>query len=134
MVAQYARIARRSAVMAAVVAVVMAALFGALVGGKGLIGAVIAAAVVALFFGISVVTVSRAARISPQVMMATALGTFIVKILLLLAFVGAFEDTTAFNPSAFGLTALACILAYTAGHVVWSIRLNALYVEPDGER
>jgi ATP synthase protein I len=134
MVAQYAWIARRSAVMAAVVAAVMAALFGVLDGGKGLAGAAIAAAVVALFFGISLIAVSRAARISPQAMMATALGTFIVKILLLLAFVGAFEDTTAFNPTAFGLTALACILAYTGGHVVWSLRQKALYVEPDGER
>ena len=67
-------------------------------------------------------------------MMAAALGTFIVKIVLLLAFVGAFEDTTAFNPKAFGLTALACILAYTGAQVVWSMRLKALYVEPDGER
>jgi ATP synthase protein I len=134
MVAQYARIARRSAAVAAATAVVMAVLFSAVAGGKGLIAAVIAAVIVALFFGISVITVSRAARISPQAMMAAALGTFIVKILLLLAFVGAFENTTAFSPSAFGLTALACILAYTAGHVVWSIRLKALYVEPDGER
>jgi ATP synthase protein I len=134
MVAQYARIARRSAVVAAVAAVVMAALFTALSGGKGLIGALIAVAIVALFFGISVVAVGRAARISPQAMMATALGTYIVKILLLLVFVGAFEDTTAFNPKAFGLTALACILVYCAAQVVWSLRMKALYVEPDGER
>jgi ATP synthase protein I len=134
MVAQYARIARRSAVVAAVAAVVMAALFTALSGGKGLIGALIAVAIVALFFGISVVVVGRAARISPQAMMATALGTYIVKILLLLVFVGAFEDTTAFNPKAFGLTALACILVYCAAQVVWSLRMKALYVEPDGER
>lgn len=134
MVANYARIARRSAVVAAVAAVVMAALFGALSGGKGLIGAVIAVAVVAAFFGISVVAVGRAARISPAAMMATALGTYIVKILLLLAFVGAFENTTAFDPKAFGLTALACILVYTGAQVVWSLRMKALYVEPDGER
>jgi ATP synthase protein I len=134
MVAQYARIARRSAVVAAVAAVIMAALFTALSGGKGLIGALIAVAIVALFFGISVVVVGRAARISPQAMMATALGTYIIKILLLIVFVGAFEDTTAFNPKAFGLTALACILVYTGAQVAWSLRLKALYVEPDGER
>ena len=134
MVANYVRIVRRSAAAAAVVAAIMVALGAVLGGSKGLIGALIAVAVVALFFGISVVAVSRAARISQQAMMATALGTYIVKILLLLAFVGAFENTTVFNPKAFGLTALACILVYTGAQVVWSWRMKALYVEPDGER
>ena len=110
--ANYARIARRSAATAAVAAVIM----------------------VALFFGISVIAVSRAARVSPQAMMVTALVTFLVKILLLIIFVGQFQDTTAFNPKAFGLTALVCILAYTGAQVFWSMRLKMLYVEPDGER
>jgi ATP synthase protein I len=134
MVAQYARIARRSAATAAIVAAVAIVLAAVIAGGKGLIGAAIGVAIVALFFGISVVAVGRAARISPQAMMATALGTFIVKILLLLVFVGEFQNTTVFNPKAFGLTALACILAYTGAQVMWSMRLKALYVEPDGER
>ncbi|HTW00047.1 MAG TPA: hypothetical protein VMF87_07070 [Streptosporangiaceae bacterium] len=118
----------------ALAAIVMAALGFALGGSKGLIGAAIGVAVVALFFGISVLAVGRAARISPQAMMATAVGTYIVKIILLLAFVGAFQDTTAFSPKAFGLTALACILVYTGAQVVWSMRLKTPYVEPDGER
>jgi ATP synthase protein I len=134
MVAQYARIARRSAATAAIAAAIMIVLAAVIGGGKGLLGAAIGVAVVALFFGISVIAVSRAARISPQAMMATALGTFIVKILLLLVFVGAFQNTTVFNPKAFGLTALVCILAYTGAQVMWSMRLKALYVEPDGER
>jgi ATP synthase protein I len=134
MLANYAQIARRSAVVAAVAAVVLVALGFALGGTKGLIGAVIGVAVVAAFFGISVLAVGRAARVSPQAMMATAVGTYIVKIILLLAFVGAFENTTAFSPKAFGLTALGCILVYTGAQVVWSMRLKTLYVEPDGER
>jgi ATP synthase protein I len=134
MVAQYARIVRRSAAVAAVAAAIMIALAAALGGSKGLIGAVIGVAVVAVFFGISVVAVGRAARVSPQAMMATAVGTYIAKILLLLVFVGAFQNTTAFSPKAFGLTALVCILAYTGAQVMWSMRLKMLYVEPDGER
>jgi ATP synthase protein I len=134
MVAQYARIARRSAATAAVAAVIMAVLFTIIGGSKGLIGALIGVALVALFFGISVIAVGRAARVSPQAMMATAVGTYIVKILLLLIFIGQFQGTTAFDPKAFGLTALACILAYTGAQVIWSMRLKALYVEPDGER
>jgi|SRR5208282_1916701 len=134
MAANYARIARRSAAVAAVVAVIMAVLAAVLGGSKGLIGALLGVAMVAFFFGISVVAVGRAARVSPQAMMATAVATYLVKILLLLIFVGQFQDTTAFNPKAFGLTALGCILAYTGAQVIWSMRLKMLYVEPDGER
>ena|SRR5215831_3242896 len=134
MMANYARIAWRSAATAAVAAVIMVALATGLAGLKGLFGALLAVAVVALFFGISLFVVSRAARVSPQAMMAAALITFLVKILLLIIFVGQFQDTTAFNPKAFGLTALVCILAYTGAQVIWSMRLKMLYVEPDGER
>lgn len=134
MVAHYARIVRRSAATAAVAAAIMTGLATVISGSKGLIGAAIGVAVITLFFGISVIAVGRAARVSPQAMMATAVGTYIVKILLLLVFLGEFENATAFNPKAFGLTALACILAYTGAQVVWSMRLKMLYVEPDGER
>ena len=132
--ANYARIARRSAATAAVAAVIMVALATGLAGLKGLFGALLGVAVVALFFGISLFAVSRAARVSPQAMMVTALVTFLVKILLLIIFVGQFQDTTAFNPKAFGLTALVCILAYTGAQVIWSMKLKMLYVEPDRER
>jgi ATP synthase protein I len=134
MLANYAQIVRRSAVVTAIAAVVVAALALALGGSKGLIGALIGVALVALFFGTSVFVVSRAARISPQAMMATAVGTYLVKIVLLLVFLRAFQNTTAFSPKAFGLTALCCILVYTGAQVGWSMRLKALYVEPDGER
>jgi ATP synthase protein I len=134
MVGNYARIAWRSAAVGAVAAVIMAVLAAVLGGSKGLIGALLGVAVVALFFGISVVVVSRAARVSPQAMMMAAIVTYLVKIVLLLIFVGQFQNTTAFNPKAFGLTALVCILAYTGAQVIWSMRLKMLYVEPDRER
>jgi ATP synthase protein I len=134
MLANYARIVRRSAVVAALAAVVMAALGFALGGSKGLIGAAIGVGVVAFFFGASVFVVSRAARVSPQAMMAAALGTYLVKILILIVIFGQLQDTTTFNPKAFGLTILVCVLVYSAAQVIWSMRLKMLYVEPDGER
>jgi ATP synthase protein I len=130
MLADYARIARRSAAAAAAVGVVMAIVAMATDGAKGLLGAVLGMALVAVFFAISIVAVSRAARKSPQAMMATALSTFIVKILLLMFFLLQFSSTTVFSPRLFGLTALACILAWTASQVIWSLRLKTLYVEP----
>jgi ATP synthase protein I len=134
MLASYARIVRRSAAVAAIAAAVMVALSGALAGSKGLIAAGIAIGLVAVFFGISVLAVGRAARISPQAMMATAVGTYLFKIIVLLILVGQFQNSTAFNPRLFGLTAIVLVLVYSAAQIVWSMRMKLLYVEPDGER
>jgi ATP synthase protein I len=132
MLANYARIVRRSVMTTAAVGVVMIAVSAAVAGTKGLIGAALGIALVAIFFGISVVAVGRAARRSPQAMMITALTTYIVKILVLLFFVVRFSSTTVFSSRMFGLTALACILAWSASQVLWSMRLKAPYVEPSG--
>jgi ATP synthase protein I len=133
MLANYARIIRRSAAITAAAGVVMAIVSVAVGGGKGLLGAVLGIALVAAFFAISVLAVGRAARVSPQAMMVTAMTTYIAKILILLFFVVRFSTTTVFNPRLFGLTALACILVWCASQVAWSLRLKAPYVEPSGE-
>ncbi len=134
MLANYAKIARRSGAVALAVAVIMAAISTAVGGSKGLLGAGIAAAVVAAFFGLSVLVVGRAARVSPQAMMGAAVATYLVKIIILLALVGEFQNTTDFNGKLFGITAVVLVLAYSAAQVLWSVKLKALYVEPDGER
>jgi ATP synthase protein I len=134
MLASYARILRRSAAVTAAVAAVMVALSTVIGGGKGTLGSLLGIAIVAAFFAISVIAVGAAARVSPQVMMITAMATYLVKILLLLIFVAQFNNSTAFNPRLFGLTAIVCILTWSASQVTWSLRLKILYVEPDGER
>ncbi|HEX9033581.1 MAG TPA: hypothetical protein VF834_17200 [Streptosporangiaceae bacterium] len=132
MLANYARIVRRSAVITAVAAAIMLAVCGVVGGAKGLIAGVIAIVLVAAFFGISIFAVGKAAKVSPQLMMMTALGTYLLKILVLLILVGQFQDSTAFNPRLFGLTAIVCVLVYSAAQIVWSMRLKTPYVEPDG--
>ena len=134
MLASYGPIARRSAVMTAAAAVLMVALSAGLGGVKGLIGGVLGVALVAVFFAISIAAVSRAAKVSPQAMMITALTSYIVKILLLMVVVAKFSGTTVFNGKLFGLTAIVCVLVWTGAQVLWSMRLKMLYVEPDGER
>jgi ATP synthase protein I len=132
MLANYAQIVRRSVLTTAAVGAVMIVVSVAVGGTKGLLGAVLGVALVAVFFAISVFAVGRAARRSPQAMMVTALTTYIVKILLLLFFVVRFAGTTVFSSRLFGLTALACILAWSASQVLWSMRLKVPYVEPSG--
>jgi ATP synthase protein I len=132
MLANYAQIVRRSALTTAAVAAAMAVISLAIGGSKGLIGALLGTALVAVFFAISVVAVGWAARKSPQAMMITAMTTYIAKILLLLFFVVRFATTTAFNSRLFGVTALVCILAWSASQIFWSMRLKTPYVEPSG--
>ena len=134
MLANIAPMARRSAAVTAAVAAVMVMISVVLGGQKGLIGAALAVAVVAAFFGLSVLALSRAAKISPQAMMLAGLGTYVFKILVLLFLVGRFQNSTAFSPWLFGLTAIVLVLVYDIALAVnWS-RTKMLYVEPDGER
>lgn len=130
MVASYVRIVRRSAAAAAIAAAVMIALAAGLAGTRGLVGAAIGVGIVAAFFAISVIVVGRAARVSPQAMMVAAITTYLVKIVILLILVGQFQNSAAFNPRMFGMTAIVCVIVYSAAQVVWSMRLKTLYVDP----
>jgi ATP synthase protein I len=134
MPATYAVILRRSAMLTAPVALLMIVLGVALGGTKGLLGAALGVGVVIAFFGISVLVVGRAAKVSPQVMMAAAVATYLVKIIVLIVLVGIFQDSTAFDGRFFGLTVIVCVLAYSAAQMVWSMRLKTLYVDPDRDR
>jgi ATP synthase protein I len=134
MLANIAPMARRSAAVTAIAAAVMVALSAALGGHKGAIGAAIAVVVVAAFFGLSVLALSRAAKVSPQAMMLAGMGTYLVKIIVLLFLVGRFQNSTAFSPWLFGLTAIVLVLVYDIALIVSFQRTKMLYVEPDGER
>ena len=123
MPAYYAVILRRSAMLTAPVALLMIVL-----------GAALGVALVIAFFGISVLVVGRAAKVSPQAMMAAAVGTFLVKIIVLIILLGSFQNSTAFNDKLFGLTVIVCVLAYSAAQMISSIRLKMPYVEPDRKR
>jgi len=134
MSAYYAVILRRSAMLTAPVALLMIVLGAVLGGTKGLLGAALGVALVIAFFGISVLVVGLAAKVSPQAMMAAAVGTFLVKILVLIILVGSFQNSTAFNDKLFGLTVIVCVLAYSAAQMISSMRLKMPYVEPDRDR
>jgi ATP synthase protein I len=131
MLAKYAIIIRRAGAVTAAAAAIMVAVCTALVGTKGLVGALIGVAIVTVFFGISVLVVGWAARISPQAMMVAALVTYVVKILALAVVVSALNGTTAFSTRALGFTAIGCILVWSATQVITTIKVKMLYVEPE---
>jgi ATP synthase protein I len=134
MLASYAIVARRAAAMTAVAAAIMVGISAALVGARGLIGALVGVALVVVFFGISIVVVGRAAKISPPAMMVAALATFLVKIVALAFVVSALKGTTAFSTRTLGFVAIGCILVWSAAQVLAAIKVKMLYVEPAGKR
>jgi ATP synthase protein I len=131
MLAKYAIIIRRAGAVTAAAAAIMVAVSAVLVGAKGLYGALIGVAIVTVFFGISVVVVGRAARVSPQAMMVAALITYLVKIVALAVIVSSLNGTTAFSSRTTGFVAIGCILVWSATQVITAIKIKMLYVEPD---
>lgn len=128
---QYARVVRWSMALTSVVAAAAVVLCAVLGGAKGTYGALIGVAVVTVFFGISVLVVGRAAKISPGAMMAAAMASYIVKVIAFMIVLAALVHSTAFNGRMFGLTALACILTWCGAQVVTMMRAKALYVTPE---
>jgi ATP synthase protein I len=133
MTTQYARVVRWSLALTSVVAAVAVVLCAAFGGSKGAYGALIGVGVVTAFFAISIIVVGRAARVNPMAMMVAALGTFLGKIIAFMIVLAVLRHSTAFNGKMLGFTALACILAWSASQVITSMKLNMLYVEPDGK-
>jgi ATP synthase protein I len=134
MLASYAVVMRRSALITAPAALVMIVLSTIISGTQGLVGAVLGAALVAAFFGISALVISWAGRRSPQTAMVAAMVAYLVKILALLVLVAEFAGTTAFNGKLFGFTAIVCIVVWSAAQAITSMRLKVPYVEPDRKR
>lgn len=134
MLPNFSRIVRWSAVLTAIVAAIMVGVSAAIGGTQGLLGALLGVALVAIFFGIDVAVIGKMAKISPQAIMAAAVGLYLFKIIVLAVAVKELSDSSFFNGKLFGFTALVCILAYCASQVFVSIRTKTLYVNPDGER
>src|SRR5215472_19126422 len=99
----YARVVRRSAALTSVVAAAMIAICVGVAGAKGLYGALVGIGIVTAFFGISILAVGRAAKVSPTFMMAVAMATYIVKVLAFLIVVALLRHVTVFNARSLGL-------------------------------
>jgi ATP synthase protein I len=127
------RILRAAAIPTALVGLIAVIVAAFLSGTKGALGAGIGVLVVAAFFTISLIAVAYAARISPTMMMAAAMGTFFTKILVLAVLLEYFQDATVWNPRAFGLTVIVCTICWTIGEARGFMRLRMLYVDPEGK-
>ena len=134
MMANYARVVRRSAAMTTVVAAAMIAICAGVAGAKGVYGALVGVGIVAAFFGISILVVGRAAKVSPMFMMAVAMATYVVKVLAFVIVLALLRHVTVFNARSLGLTAFVLIIAWCAAQVITMMRTKMLYVTPEEER
>jgi ATP synthase protein I len=130
MQAEDVRALRQSAVPTAMAGAVCTIVGAIVAGGKGALGAALALLVVGLFFSISFYAVNRAAKVNPSLMMGVALGTYMVKIVVLAVLVATFSDTTLFDGRVFGFSAIALVLVWTGMQVRTMMTSKMLYVEP----
>jgi ATP synthase protein I len=113
----------RGALIATALALPLAVLLGWLgAGAKGAVGAGLGMALAAAFFSVTAVVVDAAARISNQLILPAALGTYVVKLVLLMVGLLVLADTTAFNRTAFGLAVVAGTCVYLVAEIRMALR------------
>ncbi|HEX4812883.1 MAG TPA: hypothetical protein VFV66_09045 [Nonomuraea sp.] len=100
-------------------------------GGKGALGAALGTLLVGVFFSVSVVAVTYAARVSPQMMAIAAMLSYLVKVVVIMIVLNAFRDTTAWNTLAFAWSVVICTLVWTGFEVRAFMKTKLLYVDPE---
>ncbi|GAA4231216.1 hypothetical protein GCM10022254_27780 [Actinomadura meridiana] len=122
----------RGAAIPATAAGVGAVLIGLLAAGtKGALAAALASVVVIAFFSISAMVVSWAAKYSAQTMMLAALVSYLVKILAVMALVGAMDEVTIWNTKVFGWTVIGLALLWIAAEARLVMQHKLYIDEPE---
>ncbi|GAA2902650.1 hypothetical protein [Nonomuraea rubra] len=127
------RVLKSAAIPTALVGVVAVVVAFLTAAGKGALGAALGALLVGVFFSISVVAVSYAARVSPQMMAIAAMLSYLVKVVAIMIVLSVFGDTTAWNSKAFAWSVVVCTLVWTAFEVRAFIKTKMLYVDPEAK-
>ncbi|MEZ0065961.1 ATP synthase protein I [Streptacidiphilus sp. MAP12-20] len=130
MLSNDARILRGCALWAAPVGVLAVVLSTVFAGSKGLVGALVALAVVVVVFGLGFWALMRLTRDRPQLVLMAGLLVYAVQMLMAGIFIVVFKNTTVFNGKAFGFSLLTTLLAWVGGQVFFTLKSKTLYVDP----
>lgn len=131
MSSQDTRLLLRTAVPTAAAGAIAAVVSAFVAGGKGALGAGIAALVVILFMGIGLGVLQWVAKAYPQIFQAMGLALYTAQLLLLFVFVAAFKDTSLFSPRAFASTIVVTTLVWIAAQAHAHTKAKILYVNPE---
>lgn len=125
-----ARILRGAAIPTALVGLGGLVTAGVTAGQRGVLGAAIGTLLVMAFFGLGLYTLGRVGERWPELFLGAAMATYTTQILLLMIPLVLLRDATFLHGRAFGLTILACLVAWLAGQTWMQTRVKTPYVQP----
>lgn len=125
-----ALVLRRAGLVTLAVGIIAAVLSTVTEGSHGFVGAVLATAIVLIFFSAGQLVLGRVIASNPQMALTAALMIYLVKIGVLLGLLIVLSGATFFNPKAFGLTIVACTIAWTCMELWVYSSTKVLYVQP----
>ena len=120
----------RAGLTTVAVGVVAAVIATVVEGGHGLVGAALATVIVVVFFSAGQLVLGRVIASNPQMALTAALMIYLVKVGILLALLIVLSGASFFNPKAFGLTIVACTIAWTCMELWVYSSSKILYVQP----
>lgn len=130
-----ARIVRGAIAATALAAPLAIGIAWLVAGPDAALGAGIGMALAAAFFSITVVVVAWAGRVSPDLMLPSALATYTVKLVALGIGLWALRDTTAFDRSAFALAVVGGTIVYLGAELRIAARTRIPYIsDPEDGR
>jgi hypothetical protein len=121
---------RVGALVAVAVAAVTAPVVGLLAGWPSALGVLVGAGIVTVFFCLSGVVVAWAGRIDDTFTLPAALGTFLVKALVLFAFLSALPEEGWLDRPTLAWTVVAGALLWSGVHLRWVWTRQLYYVAP----
>lgn len=122
---------RRAGILTLVVGIIATVIGTIVASTQGLIGGILGTIIVLVFFSVGQLIVGSVLRNNPQMALTVALTTYLVKIGVLLVLLLALQGTTAFDTKVFGMTIVACTIAWTVAEVWVFSSTKVLYVEPE---
>jgi hypothetical protein len=121
---------RVGAQVTAAVAVAGAAVTGLLAGWADAVGVLVGAAIVTAFFSVSGLVVAWAGRIDDSFTLPAALGTFLVKALILFALLSALPEEGWLDRRTLAFTVVAGALLWSVIQLRWVWTRQLYYVPP----
>lgn len=121
----------RASLLWIVIGIPIAAGLGYLAAGSaGMWGALLGLAMPVIFFSITAVVAVVTARMSPQLLGAAVLGSWLLKLVVLIAFLAVIADQDFYSRGALFAALLVGTIAYLVVEAVIVTRTKVLYVEP----
>jgi hypothetical protein len=117
--------------LGALVAIVLAAVLGWVIAGMpGLWGAILGIAIPVAFFSVTVIVALVTLRVRPEVFGAAILGSWILKIAILIAVLAVLSRADFYSRTAFFIAFVVGTVGYLLTEAIIVVRTRVPYVEP----